>query len=95
MSAVPRPGVHLTYQLQYRTCGKASCRACRSGFRHGPYWYAYWREQRRLRSAYIGKGAPPPCRCERCMAHDESSIEGPRAQRASPPALSLATPGLM
>jgi hypothetical protein len=49
---------HITYQLQYRKCGKPSCRTCRSGPGHGPYWYAYWREGSRLRSAYIGKVRP-------------------------------------
>ncbi len=49
---------HITYQLQYRKCGKPSCSTCRDGHGHGPYWYAYWREGSRLRSGYIGK-APP------------------------------------
>jgi len=46
---------HITYQLQYRKCGKPTCRTCREGHGHGPYWYAYWREGSRLRSGYIGK----------------------------------------
>ena len=50
--------LHITYQLQYRKCGKPSCSTCRSGQRHGPYWYAYWREGSRLRSGYIGKVHP-------------------------------------
>jgi hypothetical protein len=49
---------HITYQLQYRKCGKSSCKTCRDGKGHGPYWYAYWREGARLRSGYIGKTAP-------------------------------------
>lgn len=49
---------HITYQLQYRKCGKASCSTCRTGQGHGPYWYAYWREGSRLRSGYIGKIHP-------------------------------------
>ncbi|MBA2396664.1 MAG: hypothetical protein H0V70_28395 [Ktedonobacteraceae bacterium] len=49
---------HITYQLQYRKCGKASCSTCRNGQGHGPYWYAYWREGSRLRSGYIGKIHP-------------------------------------
>jgi hypothetical protein len=68
MSMMPPGEAHITYQLQYRTCGKASCGACRAGLRHGPYWYAFWREGRRLRSGYIGKMAPPPCRCSRCQS---------------------------
>jgi hypothetical protein len=50
---------HITYQLQYRKCGKTSCSTCRNGQGHGPYWYAYWREGSRLRSGYIGKVRPP------------------------------------
>ncbi len=49
---------HITYQLQYRKCGKPSCSTCRQGQGHGPYWYAYWREGSRLRSGYIGKIPP-------------------------------------
>jgi hypothetical protein len=49
---------HITYQLQYRKCGKSSCKTCRDGKGHGPYWYAYWREGPRLRSGYIGKTPP-------------------------------------
>jgi hypothetical protein len=49
---------HITYQLQYRKCGKVSCSTCRNGQGHGPYWYAYWREGSRLRSGYIGKVHP-------------------------------------
>src|SRR5437764_2256338 len=49
---------HITYQLQYRKCGKTSCGTCRDGQGHGPYWYAYWREGSRLRSGYIGKVQP-------------------------------------
>jgi hypothetical protein len=49
---------HITYQLQYRKCGKSSCKTCREGKGHGPYWYAYWREGSRLRSGYVGKTPP-------------------------------------
>ena len=49
---------HVTYQFQYRKCGKSSCSTCRNGQGHGPYWYAYWREGSRLRSGYIGKVHP-------------------------------------
>lgn len=46
---------HITYQRQYRKCGKPSCSTCREGRGHGPYEYAFWREGSRLRSAYVGK----------------------------------------
>jgi hypothetical protein len=46
---------HITYQLQFRKCGKAACKTCRDGLGHGPYWYAYWRQGSRLVSGYVGK----------------------------------------
>lgn len=46
---------HITYQFQFRKCGKPSCSTCKSGQGHGPYWYAYWREGSRLKSGYVGK----------------------------------------
>jgi len=50
--------LHITYQLQYRKCGKPTCGTCKRGPGHGPYWYAYWREGPKLRSGYIGKIQP-------------------------------------
>ena len=47
-----RTGV--TYRLEPVRCGKRGCTRCP----HGPYWYAYWRENGRLRSRYIGKTLP-------------------------------------
>jgi len=48
----------VTYQLEFRTCGKRC--ACSSDFPargHGPYWYAYWPDRDgSRRSKYIGKG---------------------------------------
>ncbi len=32
-------------------CGKAACTSCP----HGPYWYAYWTEDGRRRSKYVGR----------------------------------------
>ena len=44
----------VTYRRQPVKCGKRGCTRCP----HGPYWYAYWREDGRLRSRYIGKTLP-------------------------------------
>ncbi|MDP9069421.1 MAG: hypothetical protein M3N53_13900 [Actinomycetota bacterium] len=41
----------VTYRLETVRCGKDGCRSCP----HGPYWYAYFREGKRLRSRYIGR----------------------------------------
>ncbi len=43
------PKVHL--RSQYVKCGKRNCTRCP----HGPYWYAYWTEDGRRRSRYVGK----------------------------------------
>src|SRR2546430_3311726 len=48
----------ITYELQYRKCGDLTCKSCREGQGHGPYWYAYWREGNRVKSKYIGKNKP-------------------------------------
>lgn len=45
----------VSYRLEPVTCGKPGCTRCP----HGPYWYAYWREDGRVRSRYIGRNLPP------------------------------------
>lgn len=42
-----------TIRLRERTvrCGKRGCTACP----HGPYWYAFWTEDGRRRSRYVGR----------------------------------------
>ena len=39
------------YREQLVRCGKANCTRCP----HGPYWYAYWTENGRRRSCYLGR----------------------------------------
>ncbi len=59
--AVPTipPGIHVTYRRQYTRCNRVGCGTCApGGVGHGPYWYAYWHEDGRLRSRYLGKHAP-------------------------------------
>ena len=50
-----------TYVAQKRRCGKIAC-ACMDGdlseVGHGPYWYAYWNEDGKTQSEYIGKRPP-------------------------------------
>jgi hypothetical protein len=50
-----------TYQLEKRRCGKVGC-GCLDGeiseVGHGPYWYAYWRADGKLKSRYVGKRPP-------------------------------------
>ena len=44
----------VTLRQESVRCGKAGCTRCP----HGPYWYAYWREDGRTRSRYVGKTLP-------------------------------------
>lgn len=44
----------VSYRLESVRCGKPNCSSCP----HGPYWYAYFRENGRLHSRYIGKELP-------------------------------------
>lgn len=48
----------VTYRLENVRCGKAGCSSCP----HGPYWYAYFREGKKLRSRYIGRDLPADVR---------------------------------
>ena len=41
---------------EYVKCGKPACK-CARGQLHGPYAYRYWREDGRLRKAYVGRKA--------------------------------------
>ena len=44
------------YQLERVRCGKVGCKCAGvQGELHGPYWYAYWRDEGKLRSRYVGK----------------------------------------
>ncbi|MEA2046748.1 MAG: hypothetical protein U9N48_09585 [Euryarchaeota archaeon] len=40
----------VTYRQERVYCGKG-CKGCP----HGPYWYAYWKEDGRTHTRYIGK----------------------------------------
>jgi hypothetical protein len=43
------PRVSLRHQMV--RCGKQGCTKCP----HGPYWYAYWTEDGKRRSRYVGR----------------------------------------
>lgn len=44
----------VTYRLEKVKCGKKKCK-CNKGKLHGPYWYAYQWDGKKLASTYIGK----------------------------------------
>lgn len=49
-------GPDIRLRKQHVRCGKPNCTRCP----HGPYWYAYWTEDGRRRSKYLGKLADLP-----------------------------------
>src|SRR6185437_246074 len=58
-TAEPPAGVKVTYSQQFRRCNKADCPTCRQGAPgHGPYWFAFWRQEGRPHSRYLGKQQP-------------------------------------
>ena len=44
----------VSFRQEMVRCGKEGCTRCP----HVPYWYAYWREDGRTRSRYVGKNLP-------------------------------------
>jgi hypothetical protein len=44
----------VSYRQEHVRCGKPGCGACP----HGPYWYAYWKQDGRTRKQYIGRHLP-------------------------------------
>ncbi len=68
-----------TYRQQYTRCGKERCRKCKEGTGHGPYWYAYWSENGRTISKYIGIRLPANVEIERKATKE---LDGGRGTKA-------------
>lgn len=49
--------VTYTFREERVKCGKKTCR-CAAGELHGPYTYKYWKEDGKLRKAYVGVRRP-------------------------------------
>jgi hypothetical protein len=50
-----KPSSNATIKEEYVRCGKLEC-----PYEHGPYYYAYWKDDNgKLRKKYIGKYHPP------------------------------------
>ncbi len=64
----------VTYRLERVRCGNPACK-CR-GEGHGPYWYAYFRQDGKLRKRYIGKELPAELRGEAVEDAVEGTISG-------------------
>jgi DNA-binding SARP family transcriptional activator len=63
----------VTYRQQFTRCGKQRCHKCREGAGHGPYWYAYWSENGRTMSKYIGTRLPPEIQRAKQATNGEST----------------------
>jgi DnaJ-domain-containing protein 1 len=83
-----------TYRLQFIRCGKQTC-WCATGKSkpgrqkratgHGPYWYAFWHEQGKMRSAYVGKERPGHERTEKGERERPRENGGRRKPPPAPP----------
>ncbi|MGB8345625.1 MAG: DUF6788 family protein [Ktedonobacteraceae bacterium] len=85
----------ITYRQQYTRCGKERCRKCKEGNGHGPYWYAYWSENGRTVSKYIGIHLPSSIAAEltqRAMLDREIKLRGATSDLAIPPKAPEASP---
>jgi len=69
------------YRLEKTRCGKKTCR-CARGELHGPYWYAYYRENGRMRCDYIGKSLPEHVSLENRARKACKSAEAERERAA-------------
>lgn len=47
----PTDGPKVSLRKQMVRCGKDGCTKCP----HGPYWYAYWTEDGKRKSRYVGR----------------------------------------
>jgi DNA-binding SARP family transcriptional activator len=75
----------VTYRQQFTRCGKQRCRKCREGGGHGPYWYAYWSENGRTVSKYIGIHLPADIEQTQQSAGEMVKELAPGIQVATPP----------
>ncbi len=46
---------HHRKRAEYRRCGAERCGTCRDGPGHGPYLYAVWREDGKVKRRYLGR----------------------------------------
>ena len=54
-----RKGPGITYRLKLTKCGIKSCKKCRQGPSHGPYWFAYEQDTAPYYENYIGRDLDP------------------------------------
>lgn len=69
------PDTQVGYRLQTAYCGKASCKKCRAGEGHGPYWYAYQQINGQSVRRYIGKALPTEVESAQAVALHANGCE--------------------
>ena len=75
----------IAYRQQFTRCGKQRCRKCKEGEGHGPYWYAYWSENGRTKTKYIGVRLPPdPELAQQALTGKEENVTHYMLARATP-----------
>lgn len=67
----------VVYRQQFTHCGKARCRKCKEGEGHGPYWYAYWNENGRTKTRYIGVRLPAGLDAQQGQSEGEAAQDRP------------------
>lgn len=67
----------IRYQLERTRCGKSTCRRCKEGAAHGPYWYSYQRRDGKYVRCYHGR--TPPEQVTRALRHAEAQEERRRS----------------
>ncbi len=62
-----------TLRLEKVKCGKAGCKSCPHPQKGAGYWYAYWRQDGRLRSKYLGRSKAIAFRLAETLGEEASS----------------------
>jgi transposase len=92
---------HLHFYSCFKKCGDLSCSVCREGGKkgHGPYWYAYWREDGAGHDVYIGRVKNDHTIAEALRKHAQRTAEGALLRRPGqieqPDALTAMVPSLI
>lgn len=88
-TAEPPTGSSVSYRRQYRRCGRPRCPTCGAPGApgHGPYWYAYWWQEGRMRSHYVGKHLPDG------VAHELPTAASPAEEAPRPAGLRVRSLG--
>ncbi len=75
----------MAYRQQFTRCGKQRCRKCKEGEGHGPYWYAYWSENGRTKTKYIGVQLPSDLEpAQQDLTGEEENVAHHLLARATP-----------